>query len=210
MKLYVEGGGDSNALRTSCRKGFSDFLKKAGLGGKMPRIVACGSRKNAYDSFCTAIELGEAACLLVDSEDPVLADHQRGDDSSAWLPWDHLHRRQGDHWPHPPGAEGIQCHLMVQCMESWLLTDRATLQAFWGQDFNSNALPDVASPIEAIDKERVYRALVAATRYCRTKSKYDKGENSFELLGIIDPSKVKKASPWARRFIDYLLDEMGG
>lgn len=59
MKLYVEGGGDSAALKTACRAGFSEFLSKAGLKGKMPRIVACGSRQNAYDSFCTAINSGE-------------------------------------------------------------------------------------------------------------------------------------------------------
>jgi hypothetical protein len=171
----------------------------------MPRIVACGSRKNAYDSFCTAIAQDEAACLLVDSEDPVAADHQRSGNSGEWLPWAHLHGRQGDHWRRPPGVEDSQCHLMVQCMESWLLADRATLQAFFGQDFNSKALPDMASSIESIDKKRVYRALAAATRGCRTKSNYDKGEHSFELLGLIDPNKVRAASPWAKRFIEYLL-----
>jgi hypothetical protein len=171
----------------------------------MPRIVACGSRKNAYDSFCTAIEQGEEAYLLVDSEDPVAADHQRGDDSSEWLPWAHLHRRQGDHWPHPPGAEESQCHLMVRCMESWFLADSDTLEAFFDQGFNSNALPNAANPIETIDKKRVYQTLAAATRDCQTKSSYDKGKHSFELLGLIDPNKVKDASPWAKRFIEYLL-----
>jgi hypothetical protein len=33
MKLFVEGGGDSNDLRTACRAGFAAFLKKAGLTG---------------------------------------------------------------------------------------------------------------------------------------------------------------------------------
>lgn len=53
MKLYVEGGGDTNLLRTACRQGFSEFLKKAGLAGRMPRVVACGGRQDAYDAFCT-------------------------------------------------------------------------------------------------------------------------------------------------------------
>ena len=66
MKLYVEGGGDAAALKTACREGFAKFLGKAGLAGRMPRIVACGSRADAYDSFCTAIGNGEAAMLLVD------------------------------------------------------------------------------------------------------------------------------------------------
>jgi hypothetical protein len=55
FKLYVEGGGDRNkALQTECRRGFSEFLSKAGLKGRMPRIVACGGRTQTYDSFRTA------------------------------------------------------------------------------------------------------------------------------------------------------------
>lgn len=50
-KLYVEGGGDSKTLKTACRKGFRSFLGKAGLTGRLPRIVAGGSRRNAYESF---------------------------------------------------------------------------------------------------------------------------------------------------------------
>ena len=86
IKLYVEGGGDTNLLKTACRRGFTEFLKKVGLAGHLPRIVACGSRKNAYDSFCTAMEQGERALLLVDSEETVSSDppHQ---------PWQHLGRR---------------------------------------------------------------------------------------------------------------------
>ncbi|MDR0720595.1 MAG: hypothetical protein LBF78_13230, partial [Treponema sp.] len=57
VKIYVEGGGDTHTLRTACRRGFSGFLEKAGLKGYMPRIVACGSRNNAYADFCTAMTL---------------------------------------------------------------------------------------------------------------------------------------------------------
>jgi len=67
-KLYVEGGGGSKLLRTECRAGFSVFLEKAGLRDAMPRIVACGSRNEAYDKFCIAVEHGQRAFLLVDSE----------------------------------------------------------------------------------------------------------------------------------------------
>ena len=72
VKLFVEGGGDSNSLRIECRAAFNHFLQKAGLAGKMPRIIASGSRKAAYDDFCTAIRNGEEAMLLVDSEIAVL------------------------------------------------------------------------------------------------------------------------------------------
>jgi len=58
VRLYVEGGGDSKELKTHCRRGFRKFIEKAGLQGRMPRIVACGGRQRAYDSFATALAAG--------------------------------------------------------------------------------------------------------------------------------------------------------
>lgn len=144
LRLYVEGGGDSKLLRTACRQGFSEFLGKAGLKGHMPRIVACGGRKQAYDDFCTALSNGKKALLLVDSEDHV----------TTVSAWQHLLIRQGDQWLTPEGASEEHCHLMVQCMESWFLADRQTLETFFGQGFKTNALPVAANPIESITKSR--------------------------------------------------------
>lgn len=54
-KLFVEGGGNHNdALKTECRRAFTALLEKAGFKGRLPRVVACGSRRNAYEQFCTA------------------------------------------------------------------------------------------------------------------------------------------------------------
>jgi energy-coupling factor transporter ATP-binding protein EcfA2 len=92
-----EGGGDTHTLRTACRRGFSEFLEKTGLKGYMPRIVACGSRNNAYGDSCTAIKNNESAMLLVDSESPVAKDY-REKDPSKWDPRRHLTVRQGDGW----------------------------------------------------------------------------------------------------------------
>lgn len=99
-EVYVEGGGDSNTLKTACREGFSKFLGKGWLGRAYAARGTCGSRADAYDSFCTAISNGEAAMLLVDSEAPVAADAQQGDgakreDWEHWQPWLHLKQRQG-------------------------------------------------------------------------------------------------------------------
>jgi len=85
LHLYVEGGGDSKVLRTACRRGFSEFLAKAGLKGHMLRIVACGGRRQTYDDFRTAMKQGHyAVMLLVDSEDPV----------AVASPWMHLLQRR--------------------------------------------------------------------------------------------------------------------
>ncbi len=48
IKIYVEGGGDTNALKTKCRQGFSEFFRKAGLEGRMPRVVSSGGRQAAF------------------------------------------------------------------------------------------------------------------------------------------------------------------
>lgn len=208
MKLFVEGGGDGKSLRTECRHGIAEFLRKAGLAGRMPRTVASGSRQQAYEDFCTEVLIGEAAMLLVDSEGPVAPQNQQGA-ASDWRPWAHLAQRVGDHWAAPGGATDSQCHLMVECMENWFLADRDALQAFFGAGFRPGSLPSAGLPIERIGKLQVFQALASATSHCKTKSPYGKGEHSFKLLASVDPAKVVAASPWAKRFVDETKRNMG-
>jgi len=215
VKLYVEGGGDANLLKTACREGFAKFLSKAGLAGRMPRVVACGSRENAYDSFCTALRTGEVAFLLVDSEAPVTAAAKPGEadlreDRDRWQPWLHLKQRPGDGWDKPEDSDDLLCHLMVQCMEAWLLADREALVAFFGQGFKPGALPMASYGVEGVGKQQIYDGLAQATRDCKTRKAYGKGEHSFKLLASIDPAKVVNASPWARRFVETLQAKMPG
>ena len=196
IRLYVEGGGDSKLLRSECRKGFREFIEKAAPTKRKPRITASGGRKQAYDDFCTAhsnAKRGETVLLLVDSEAPV--------DSAS--PWEHLSARPGDKWLRPNGASDEQCHLMVQCMETWFLADLAALRHFFGQGFHENALP--ANPsVESIPKNDVLSSLQKATRQCKTKGPYGKGTHSFQLLATIDPTEVTAASLWAQRFVETL------
>jgi hypothetical protein len=206
VKLYVEGGGDTAALKAACREGFTTFITKSGLKNR-PRIVACGSRRDAFDSFCTAIANGEKAFLLVDSEAAIGAQHQQGPPNS-WQPWAHLKARQGDGWDKPQNAGDTDCHLMVQVMESWFLGDRDALKAFFDPGFKINALPAIGNAIECIAKQQLYDALVKATNECKTKAAYGKSEHSFKLLALIDPFKVTQASPWAKRFVDELCRKM--
>ena len=204
--LYVEGGGDTKALHYECRKGFRMFLENAGAKGNLPRIVACGSREDAYYSFCDAIKNGEKAVLLVDSETPVNTQHQTGN-PETWLPWEHL--KQRDKWEKPKGAADTDCHLMVHCMESWFLADRDTLKVFFGQGFKPNVLPSESNPLENIAKATVYKTLKTATNKCKTKTPYDKGTHSFKLLERLDPDKVTRAAPWAKRFVSHLTNAKG-
>jgi hypothetical protein len=133
VKLYVEGGGDTKSLQIECRKGFREFLEKAGLKGKMPAIIACGGRQNAYDSYCTAVKNDEQAVLLVDSEAPIVPQHQQGS-SDTWQPWQHLKQRPGDGWDRLAGSTDTDCHLMVQVMESWFLVRAIALKNHYKSD----------------------------------------------------------------------------
>ena len=194
IKVYVEGGGDSNQLRRQCRNGFREFFSKAGLEGHMPRVVACGSRQRAYDQFCTAIneaEAGSFIVLLVDSETAVAASDS---------PWEHLRKR--DNWIQPSAAADNSAQLMVQCMEAWFVADRQSLSAYFGRDFKADALP-ARDDVEAIAKSDLERTLRQASSSC-SKGAYRKGRHSFDLLGCLDPNKVIESSPHARRLIDTL------
>ena len=192
VKVYVEGGGDGKSLRSACREGFKNFIKKTGLSGMMPRIVACGGREKAYDRFKTAhLNKDETSLLLVDAEESV---QETG-------PWQHLKARED--WDPPNGATEDQCHLMVQSMESWFLADQDALKEFYGQGYRQNALRQNPQ-IEQIAKDDVLDGLDRAARET-SKRGYHKGTHSFEILAKLDPEKIKNASPHAKRFIESLL-----
>lgn len=200
----MEGGGDKNTEHAKCREGFKRFLEKTGLGGHMPRIIACGGRQNAYDSFCTSINNGDSSYLLVDSEDLVNKSHQQGK-SDQWQPWAHLKAR--DSWEMPHEEQNEDCHLMTPCMESWLIADAEKLKEYFGQGFNTNALPPSNRSPEEIEKTDLCQALKNSTAHCKTKRPYQKGEHSFALLGAIDALLVLEKCPWAKRFIETLKQQ---
>lgn len=192
--MYVEGGGDHNhALSTLCRRGFKEFFEKAGLKGRLPRVIASGGRQQAYNDFRTALanaKENETPLLLVDSEAPV---SQPG-------VWAHLKLLKG--WQQPPESTDEGAHLMVQTMEAWFHADKETLQKYYGQHFRIGALsprPD----IENVPKTNLIDGLIAATRDC-PKGEYSKGQHSFQILALIDPLKVRDASAYANRLLNTL------
>ena len=97
---------------------------------------------------------------------------------------------------------------MVQCMEAWFVADRDLLARFFGQGFTENPLPG-SQDIEAIPKNEVFHALRMATRNSKTKGEYGKSEHSFEILGQLDPKKVRKASIHAGKLLDALMERCG-
>jgi len=187
IRIYVEGGGDQHALKSKCRAGFRMFFEKVLPQGRMPSIIACGSRNKAFSYFCTAIKQHRNAfcVLLVDSESPIRNSANR---------WDHLKER--DNWNKPDGANEENIHFMVQCMESWFIADKECLAFFFGQGFNVNAIPDNPN-IEAVSKADIFNGLKNSSRNTKTKGKYGKGSHSFDILSKISPAKVREASEHA-------------
>lgn len=196
MYVYIEGGGSSKDLRARCREGFHDFLRKALGHRRKPRIVACGSRWEAFDDFKTKLRTkgtDDACLLLVDSEDVLQPD----------VPvWAHVRSREGDRWERPDGAQDDDLHFMAVCMESWLIADTDSLSLFFGDGFQCNALP-TREDLENVPKHDVLRALQRATRATR-KGEYRKGKLSFQALATVDASLVAKRMGYCRRFVARL------
>jgi Domain of unknown function (DUF4276) len=193
ITIYVEGGGDDNACKAKCRKGFKKFFENATLKGQLPKVVACGSRNNAHKDFCTALtqsKSDEFPILLVDSEELVTVKQK----------WAHLQQRDG--WKKPEKASESHVFLMIVCMESWLLADKEALQKYYDQHFNEKSLPS-CTEIEEIEKNKVLTGLKEATKNTK-KGCYSKGGHSFELLEKIDPQKLLQVSPSARELIEQL------
>lgn len=191
VRLYVEGGGVDKTLRSSCRVGFAELLSKAGFRF---RIVACGSRNDAFDRFKTAVNSGDDQypMLLVDSEAKV-----RNTDK----PWSHLARQDG--WKKPRRAKDNQAQLMVQCMETWCVADREAMHGFFGHDLQESALPPL-NDLEERSKNDVQRKLKHATRQCGDERMYRKGKRSFQLIAKLDPNVLKEHLPHFKRLCETL------
>ena len=196
-KIYIEGGGEGHLLDTLFRQAWMAFFAAAGLKGKMPRIVRGQGRRRTFDLFLTAVanpRPGELPLLLVDSEDAVIKDHTA---------WQHLKARPGDRWERPAGASDDQAFLMVQVMETWFLADRDLLRRYFGPELREDALRAWPA-LERVPKATVLEALDRATAACRTP--YGKGRVSFDLLARLDPARVERACPNAKRLLDRLRD----
>ncbi len=188
--MYVEGGGSRRQNR-QCRKAFRAFMDKAGVVSAKIEVEARGARGEAYKAFRDDSDRDIRRVLLVDAEGPV----------SAKTAWGHLQQRDG--WNRPRGVSDSQCHLMVQMMESWFLADVDALEGYFGRGFRSGALPGNPD-VEKVAKGDVVDGIDRAARNTRKKG-YRKGWDSFEILGRLDPGKVRGASCFADEFVKALL-----
>lgn len=199
VRIYVEGGGNTSSLKSECREGFSSFFKKAGFEGKMPSVIACGGRLNAIDKFINSLSKNEDVCsfLLIDSEDLLPQDFS---DSKIFITNRDLKENK---LQFPESLATDKIHLMVCCMESWLLCDVVAMSNFYGKNFNGKKIDALPQNIETVHKSEIYSIINDATKNT-TAGKYDKGRHSFKLLGAIDSSKVVARSNRAKMLMDEL------
>jgi hypothetical protein len=191
--VYVEGGGRQRRILDHCRRGFGELFEKVVREGHRPKVVACGDRRRTFEDFRADLEGSEEGfrILLVDSEGPV-----RGDVT----PWTYLRARDG--WIKPANVGDDQAHLMVQCMESWFLADHEALSEYYEQGYVASSLP-ARTNVEEILKRDTERALEHASRHTQ-KGPYHKTRHGFNLLALIDPVKLRRASVHAQRLFEVL------
>jgi hypothetical protein len=187
--IYIEGGGDSKELKSRCREGFRKLLEKAGFGerGRAPHLVACGCRDEVFDHFKIAngaLHEGDYVAMLVDSEDPI---------ATLDKTWEHL--RAHDNWHKPQTASDEQVLFMTTCMETWIVADRAALNAHYGQGFQENSLLALVN-LEGRNRHEVLKSLEDATRGCNKT--YAKGKQSFEVLGKLSPETLMSLPSFKR------------
>ncbi|HEX6902797.1 MAG TPA: DUF4276 family protein [Thermoanaerobaculia bacterium] len=181
IRIYVEGGGQSNTSRRQIRLGFNEFLSPIHNLARSHQIhwevIPCGPRESAFKTFKFGLKTHPHAfnILLVDSEAKVTQSR-----------WEHLRRQ--DHWQVPDLAEE-HCHFMVCTIEAWLVADPDALAKFYGKSFNSKVLP--AQPdVETVEKETLMSALNRATERTQ-KGPYHKINHCSELLKRLDPARVR-------------------
>jgi hypothetical protein len=187
-RIYLEGGGDTRDTLARCREGFRKLLENCGFTGRMPRLFASGGRGTAYDDFKTAHEssvAGDYVAMLIDSEEP-MADIEKT--------WAHLAKYGPG--KKPKGAHDDQVLLMVTCMETWIVADRAALAAHYGAELREKALSPLVN-LEDRQRHDVQDCLTRATRKCGNA--YAKGKRSFEILKKLDPEALAKQLPSCAR-----------
>ncbi len=200
--LYIEGGGDSKAMKRRCSRAFGKLLEKAGLVDCLPRLVARGGRYAVFDAFKTAHDQatdGQFIAMLIDSEDPAPVPT----DPLNQKTWDHLWGR--DSWPRPEGTTDLQVLFMTTCMEAWISADRGTLREHYGHMLIESRLPSIAD-LESQNRHELENKLVRATEQCTNT--YEKGNRSFELLAKLRPESLKTLLPSFRRTMAILEQKL--
>jgi hypothetical protein len=218
IAVYIEGGGNSKDQKAALRRGFDSLFKDEKSKAREKRMsltfICCGGRQEAYEAFLNELSTNpeKISALLVDSETPVTT---VSTDSlqDAKIRVVHLRQKiggdgrgQGDGWKLSDNLSD-KVHLMVQCMEAWIVADPDALAKFYGQEFKKARLPARIN-LEGESKPDIYTKLDAATKDTQ-KGTYGKIRHASELLGLIDPAKVAARCVRFSFFRQWLTQAIG-
>ena len=221
IAIYVEGGGGTAQQKAELRIGFDQLLNAQTQAARAKRLrwklVFSGSRDDAYRNFINAVNRADAVTLcvlLVDSEEgltpesPVAADetpaHARQRKlSDARIRRDHVVGRDG--WDlRDISPECV--HLMVRCMETWIVADSQQLKVDYGKNFHDKCLPTRAN-LEDEPKDDLSAKLARATKDT-TKREYTKIKHAGKLLGQIHADHITARCPRFATFTRWLGEKI--
>lgn len=195
VRVYIEGGAEGKIADSDFRRSWKKFLNELheiamANSYHSLEVVRGKGRGNAFRRFKKhELEYPDDLCvLLVDSEGPV---------ASGQKVWDVVAQRPDDRWEKPDWARESHLYLIVQFVETWLLTDQEALRTFFKIDFKANQLPE--TDLEQRSKDEIDRALKAVTRELGKRA-YHHGQAN-EIIKFVRPERVKTLSHGRRLFI---------
>lgn len=203
IKIFIEGSGKGKEQAKRFRAGFRKLFEKTSLKGKLPACIPGKGRVQTFEDFLYAFETrkpDEIIILWVDSEG--IPETFSSDPDSGYA-WQHLQKQ--DKWKRPADAKGYQAQLMITCMETLFLADRAALKKFFGPKLSENRLlSDTDNRLEKRSSKDVQTSLYKATEPCGRSKCYQKGPVSFMLVGELNPEALQSKLPAFKRLISSL------
>jgi hypothetical protein len=212
IKIFVEGGGETNADgRGELRVAFDTLIGVQKEAARKKRMkwdtVFCGGRSEAADEFAKAVKRKDAdfMVLVVDAEDEV-----KSETASHPTPAERVkHLEARDRWTEQlKQAVPERVHLMTRCMEAWVIADEEKLEEFYGKGFNRSALPK-RKVLDEEPKLSLYAAIEKATKDTQKKS-YGKVKHASALLKRVRSSKVAERCVSFRQLTQWLDAVIGG